>query len=935
MSTTPSDVVDVFLSFSGEDRSTVRELKDALTAAGLKAFLDEDDIRFSHNISDDVQEALRRSKTMLIYYSASYPTRSACQFELHHTYLSALRTGEVAKRLLVVNPEDPATEHLLPLDLMTHRYWRAWRTKGELSALVSGVARAARAVDTPFADIDFAASARRVGRTSHLPNTSFVGRYRDRWRLHAALHIGDQPLVAARTAPPVVALTGMPGIGKSALVRAYEHDFGFLYPGGVHRISLAGSETAAEARSAHTEQLVRLAEFLDERPPDVRRDSLLAWWSQRLDNAGEPVLWVVDDVPGALPDEVLAELVPSARGVRTLLVSQREIPESVAQRVRLGGLTADDGRALFTRHHPAGPDERDAVARVVEGLGGHPYAIALAAAGARGREGLWHLRDRVKNLTRGAPVLDMALKTVRGSIAALTRAERVVLTLSAVCSARPLPAVFISRVLDVLAPDDRDRANEVLASLERAMLVESRGGSWQVHQLVRAATRQGGGSAELDTVAAVAAHTLIALAKGGVPGLVEHGVALLDRTSGSPTYADELNRLAVTYYDNRGEPASAAPFHERLADLHPNEPSHLLNAARARRQSGGPEAALAHLNRLASTAHDSRTAVHGEAMRAAVFDDLGRHLEAEALWAQVFARLTQEELPREEVVDLRTARIRNRRMLGYYLEAKALLRDLIAEHGDMGDALIPARLELAEVGVATDDREGAREAVRAILDHYEGLGLPRHANAITAATLLHQAQLTVFILESYPTQAEREGAERALHKQLEASRRELGPHNPRTLAIAVTHLEALIRLGTPERALAEYASLPDELAAHLGPGHDRRLRALYLLGLAQSQRGDYAAAAVNYRNALQGQLTSLGRGHPETLETTYELGVCQWFEGDRGAARAAFHTVMEGAVEKVGRRNDLYGKALVAAKMIFIPAPIFRAAIRFDRRRKD
>ncbi|HEX6340540.1 TIR domain-containing protein [Umezawaea sp.] len=588
---------DVFLSYSGEDRPAVRELRNALVTVGVRTFMDEHDIRFSHSISEEIQQALRTSKTMLVYYSESFSGRSACQFELHHAYLSALRTGEVEQRILVINPDNPKTHHLMPLELAAHRYFTKWGTRSELAAIVSEVRTRARALRTPFSGIDFSERAATRQTSPGAPTAAYVGRYRDRWAIHSALHRGEHPLVHAVTAPPVAALTGMSGIGKTALAKVYVHDFGFLYRGGTHRITLTGAGASPDrVRATHTAQLVELARTLGQDLPDRSRANVLAWWNARLAAGGGPALWIVDDVPRGVPDHVLAELVPRVDGVHTLLIGQHEFPPSLATRVRLRAMTADDGHELFTRDRSATAAEARAIDDLVDGLGGHPFTILFAAAAARGRDGPWELDERVRRLTTDATVLDRALHAVRDAIDRLATAERAVLGLSAVCGEDPLPATLIGEVLAAFARTAE--AGAVLANLDRTMLIDLVEGttSWQVHQLVRQAARLFLPPSDLSTIAAVAAHALLAAAAGPVPA--EHAAALLEHTADSPAYSTGLNLLAARDYDRRGEPALAARFHENLHALHPDEVEHLLAAARTRQAAGHLAQARAHLDAL-------------------------------------------------------------------------------------------------------------------------------------------------------------------------------------------------------------------------------------------------------------------------------------------------------------------------------------------------
>ena len=90
---------DVFLSYHHADSVVARMLVDCLRAEGLGIFLDEREIDDFASIQGRLTEALARSKALLAVYSATYPTRRSCQFELTAAFLagppsvSALRSS--------------------------------------------------------------------------------------------------------------------------------------------------------------------------------------------------------------------------------------------------------------------------------------------------------------------------------------------------------------------------------------------------------------------------------------------------------------------------------------------------------------------------------------------------------------------------------------------------------------------------------------------------------------------------------------------------------------------------------------------------------------------------------------------------------------------------------------------------------------------------
>jgi tetratricopeptide (TPR) repeat protein len=905
---------DVFLSFSGDDRPRVVELYNALKDAGLRAFIDERGIRYGYGVSAEITTALRGSKTMLVYYSASFPQRSACEFELRYAYLTALRTGQVEQRILVVNPEDPYTDHLLPLELSTNRYLRAWRSKSDLSALVALVRQKADALSSPFPDVDFSPPPP-VHHRKFEPTVDFVGRYRDRWALHSALHRGDHPLMNPVTAPQVASLTGMTGMGKTSLAKVYLHDYGFIYSGGIYWTDLTGATRHADrVRAVHTARLRELAEQLDRPPAGLTRRQLLGWWTRHLQERPGPKLWVVDAVPAGTPDDVLAELIPDVTDVHTLLIGQQELSPGIAAPVRLAGLSPDDGRELFSQHNPPVGDEVDAVNTVVARLGGHPYAIRFAAAAARGRQGLWHLRERVDHLTSDAGVLDRALAMTRDVIEHRDGPERTVLVLSAVCAPEPIPAALISEVIGALEPSALPRTAAVLTTLDQDRLVTPEGTSWQVHQLVREAMSQCAGQDELGAVAVVAARQLLALAETATTAeLAPHARALLSRTTSSPDLSISLNELVAAHHDARGEPSLSAPCHETLYGWQPDRLDHLHAAARNRFAAGHYDEALAHADKLADLAADDLTAMRAEHVRADVLDARTRHREAEPIWQRLVTGTALKSAPPQEQIAVRTAHVRNRRALGHFTDATALANALMTEMGEQfTEELIPLQLELVAIGMATEDRIGARAKAQEIVDHYQRRGLPGHIHALEAAALLHEAQLEVFILEKFPARDDWVRAEVALRELVAAARREFGAENPRTLAATVAHLRVMVGQGAPHLVLAEYADLARVVAGKLGSDHRLHLRTVFLLGQAHAQNRDRDQAFDHYTRALHGQERVLGTGHPETLRTRYELGIMHFWRGNRAEARRTFRSVRRDATEEVGRRNDLYGQAVTA-----------------------
>ncbi|MFH9068112.1 toll/interleukin-1 receptor domain-containing protein [Streptomyces alboflavus] len=319
---------DIFLSYSRRDADRVRPLHEALTAAGLKVFVDESAVAGFAGISDSIRRALADSRVLLAYYSSGYPERPACQWELTAAFLAGLSEGDPRRRVLVVNPE-PGTGHIHPVELRDTRHGRA-------ADLASDVIRHLRQVTGPM---PLEAAPPRVHGTMPPVMGEFTGRLPELWRLHSALHEQEAPLVTGRTMARPVQLRGMPGIGKTRLAQEYALRFGAAFPGGVHW---------ARTPAPH--------------PPDSR-------------HLGDgPCLYVVDDVPCGLTPRTVAELTAAHPSVRTLLLTRSRSYEGLGEHLDLGPLPQEAAAELV------GDEE------LAHGVEGHPGALRLLGRAVRAGE---------------------------------------------------------------------------------------------------------------------------------------------------------------------------------------------------------------------------------------------------------------------------------------------------------------------------------------------------------------------------------------------------------------------------------------------------------------------------------------------------------------------------------------------------------------------
>jgi hypothetical protein len=126
---------DVFLSHAWADGDRPQQIANALTAAGLRVWFDATEINDFASITRAVTEGLAKSKALLAYYSATYPLRRACQWELTAAFLAAQTEGDPRRRVLVINPENGA-DHIHPIELRDAKFRNAPNTDDETQQLV-------------------------------------------------------------------------------------------------------------------------------------------------------------------------------------------------------------------------------------------------------------------------------------------------------------------------------------------------------------------------------------------------------------------------------------------------------------------------------------------------------------------------------------------------------------------------------------------------------------------------------------------------------------------------------------------------------------------------------------------------------------------------------------------------------------------------------
>ena len=520
-----ADQYDVFLSHAWGDRSPAQtatrpqrglsgELFRRLRDAGLQVFFDEPSIDDGDRISVAVRQALSSSSVFVAWFSALYPTRQACRWELG----TAVLLDTSGERIFAVNPE-PSTEHLSGTPLADTRVATCpaleddsgWRTLTDRVCFLVAAVRG-----TVFGEVQQSSTPWYPAKQPRAER--FTGRLRELWRLHELL-TGHEVTGASVAVGGAAVVTGLGGVGKTLLVLEYVHHYGAAWPGGVVWIrghgydhGADGGQTPDQHQSGLLDELMAVSASLGIDLPSLnmhaestrRRDTLKEAIGDRLKDRG-PVLWIVDDLPPVLSSAELAEW--SAPGNltagKTLFTSRSAEYANVLPSLPLDRLADEEGYALLTLgRSPTSADEEAAARALIGVLAGH--ALALDVTGAAidntggGRYVDWLKRltatdttliDEIEHLGRlsGSAAADhtrSVVATLGMSIDQLDVAGRELLTVVGAFEAVPIPFDLLDRMMGAPESTARQRRELAVFSLTRASLARLDASTMVVHRLV-------------------------------------------------------------------------------------------------------------------------------------------------------------------------------------------------------------------------------------------------------------------------------------------------------------------------------------------------------------------------------------------------------------------------------------------------------------------
>jgi TIR domain/Tetratricopeptide repeat/NB-ARC domain len=815
------DCYDVFISYAHVDSVAVKQLAGALVASGLRVWFDESDIPTFAGISQRVSQGLAQSRAFLAYYSKIYPTRRACQCELTAAFVAAQGALGGFERLLVVNPE--ATDlHIQPIELRNTKYLSGAIGAEALAAGAALVVAHLATLQGPFGEPATLAPppwypSRGIG------STRFVGRIDQMWKVHSALNDDAAPFAANRDSAGIAQITGLGGVGKSLLAQEYALRFGAAYPAGIYWLRALGSDGPGELNlvgpeAARTDQLAAIAKQLGlpatQSPTDL--DGQLRDFFQR---KGQRGLWVVDDVPGGLANDVLRSWFAPHPVLKTLFTTRSREYGASATEIALGVLPEEDAYALLTSGvRPNGAAEESAARAAVEVLGAHALALDVAGAALVSYEGPTPFQDFVRELNLAdQDALELAAdladalpngheksiaKTLLGAIRGASEAARDVLRVASMLAAAPLPEQLLSfvpgQLQGQLAQANASQTFRVAArDLRRYALADRQdGGMWVVHPLIARAMRY--------------------------------------------AYGKDARTAAL-----RGP---ALNFCARwLAEL------------RARDLSAGAE--LAHARKLAAAGQGS-----GELnliqLVASLDERRGSFVMAVEEWRAALAYSVALQLAEKDILTLQSNLAVTLRKAGDAKTARDMQTTILErraellgpKHPDTIVSLDNLGATLSELG----DFKGAIEKHMLAMNLYAEVLGPKHPDTLVAMANLATA---------YRRAGEGQQAFSLNTLLLRLRAQVLGPDHPGTLQ-AVEGLAVTLReLGRPGEALPLLKSAADGLEQVRGPDDPTTLSVRHNLALALIETGQVEEGRTLAAKVLEAQKRVLGVSHPDTLLT--------------------------------------------------------------------
>ncbi|GAB3822091.1 AfsR/SARP family transcriptional regulator [Kribbella italica] len=312
-----------------------------------------------------------------------------------------------------------------------------------------------------------------------LPPSHFSGRAKEAEQVQAALAGSDTEI-------PVAVISGVPGVGKSALAVRVAYDAAHRFPDGQWFVQLAGaSQSPSTPAAALADLLVASGVRSQDVPAGLEARSGL--FRARL--AGRRVLVLLDDAADA---EQVRPLLPGTTNCAIIVTSRQRLSSLTAligaQPLSLTQLPDDDSQALLSTLPGRDRLARSQVAELAELCGHLPLALRIAAAQIMDGTDVDHYLTELREGLRldGLTLHDDTSAAVRSTFGTALRAldpqlARLFALLGHV-TGPDLTAAAAGALLDV----PESTASQLLQQLtEASLLEEHHTGRYRLHDLLR------------------------------------------------------------------------------------------------------------------------------------------------------------------------------------------------------------------------------------------------------------------------------------------------------------------------------------------------------------------------------------------------------------------------------------------------------------------
>lgn len=505
----------IFISYRRKDLDQLQPLLGTLEEEGVDYWLDQRDVEPFADFSDAVVAALSGAGAILAWYSRDYPQSRACQWEFTAAFLAAQQEADPFRRVLVINPETSDDHLLLPQEIRGQNI-RSAPAVGDAAGfkiLAQEIATHLGKITSPFGQIRPGEKPPYYGRKiTH--SQRFVGRLKEFWTIHWALHNGSDRTITAAAPVHLVQLIGLGGMGKSMFTEEYAARYGWAYPGGIFWLDAYGAdgktpESMELFAPLRHQQLEGIGRELGIDLNVVDKENLPYAIRRILEERGKAYLWIVDDLPAGLDLKELDRwLAPDTAHGKTLITTRTTSYNKRGTAVDLDKLDDNAAYRLLTRELELEElVEIEAAKGIVTDLGGHPLALELAAACLESYAGMMSFAEYRQMLAnpdddalRMAEVFTDMLPngheksiaaTMRHSLKQLGEEGLDFLRLAAQLSPAPIPASLVASTFALAdrleEPKAKLRAAQAFNQTEKhslAQVVEPKQGLRIVHALV-------------------------------------------------------------------------------------------------------------------------------------------------------------------------------------------------------------------------------------------------------------------------------------------------------------------------------------------------------------------------------------------------------------------------------------------------------------------